>query len=85
MKKVVAIILATILIIFCFSGCSFSGYDFLDTNYNFDRAIIRLADGSIIEGKVKQWTDLSDGELTITLDNGCRYLVHNVNVTLIEE
>ena len=68
------------------AACSLSGYDFVDTNYHFDRAIIEMPGGEIVEVDITQWTDSEDGEqLTITDKSGTRYLVHAENCILIED
>jgi S-DNA-T family DNA segregation ATPase FtsK/SpoIIIE len=35
----------------------------IDTTYTFDRAIIRLPNGEVIEGKVESWSDFDDGDV----------------------
>ena len=82
MKK----ILIVLVVVFLCSGCSYKGYDFIDTNYHFDRAIIKMPDGSIEEIKIKKWADSDDGEqLTITSEDGKKYLVSSVNCILIKD
>ena len=57
----------------------------IDTSYRFDRAIIRLPDGKIIDGKVSSWLDFDDSDaVQITID-GKTYLTHYTNVCLINE
>lgn len=57
----------------------------IDTSYRFDRAIIQLPDGKIIDGKVSSWLDFDDSDaVQITID-GKTYLTHYVNVCLINE
>ena len=85
MKKVITILI-TILLALSLAACSFSGYDFVDTNYHFDRAIIEMPGGESVEVDIAQWTDSEDGEqLTITDKSGTRYLVHAENCILIED
>ena len=69
-----------------FTGCSYSGYDFIDTNYHFDKAIIKMPDGEVITVDIQKWADSEDGEqLTITSKDGTKYLVNSVNCVLIED
>lgn len=85
MKKTIIIMLA-VLMLAVLAGCGFKGYDWVDTNYHFDRAIIRMPDGSTKEIELKQWRDSEDGEqLTLTAADGTRYLAHSVNCILIED
>lgn len=56
-----------------------------DFNYTFDRAIIGLPDGGVVDGKVDSWTDFEDGDqIQVTID-GVTYLTHISNVCLISE
>lgn len=82
MKKY--ILLAALLIVstLALSACNKS---LLDTTYKFDRAIVKLADGSTVTGKVQAWTDYEDGDqIQVKIDN-VTYLVHSTDVTLISE
>ena len=89
MKKYIAIIL-TVAVLICVLACGCSGFngfnkDIFDLTYKFDRAIISLPDGTIIDGKVQSWTDFEDGDqLQIKID-GVTYLVHSSNAVLIAE
>ena len=59
--------------------------DWVDTVFTYDKAIIELPDGSIVEGKVDSWADYADADqLQIEID-GTVYLVHASKVTLIQE
>ncbi len=86
MKKIVVVLLfvATIL---CFSSCkNFRGYDWIDTKYSFDYAIIKMPSGEILTVEIEKWADSNDGEqLTITAKDGTVYLVNSVNCVLVKE
>jgi len=57
----------------------------IDTSYRFDRAIISLPNGQIVDGKVSSWLDFDDSDaVQITID-GKTYLTHYTNVCLINE
>lgn len=56
-----------------------------DTTYTFNKAIVKLADGSTIEGKVQSWSDYEDGDQIQVKIDGKTYLVHSMNITLIAE
>lgn len=80
-------ILATILSIGLVLGmCSCGNQDMLDTTYTFDRAIIKLPNGEIVEGRVESWTDMYDypTQMQIKID-GVTYLTDISNVVLITE
>ena len=84
--KVSAISLGIGIILFggiCFTGCG--NKTTFDTTYTFNRAIVKLADGTIVNGKVQNWTDYEDGDQIQVKINGNTYLVHSSNITLIKE
>lgn len=86
MRKIAIYILAAILLLSClFVGCNCAGYDIVDTNYHFDRAIIKMPDGTIKEFNIKMWADAEGEQLTLTSEDGTRYLVCSYNCILIED
>lgn len=80
MKKKLLLALVTIGVL-SLTGCNKT---IIDTTYSFDKAIIYLQDGSVIEGKVQTWTDFDGDQIQVKV-NGKTYLVHSSNVTLIAE
>lgn len=80
LKKTIAIILMLLFVCVIFTGCN---KQLIDTTYSFNYAIIRLQDGSIIEGRVQSWKDFEDGDqLQVKIDS-VTYLVHSMNCTLM--
>lgn len=57
----------------------------IDTTYSYDRAILSLPNGEVIDGKVTSWLDFEDGDQIQVKINGVSYLVHSSNVVLIDE
>ena len=57
----------------------------IDTKNRFDRAIIRLPNGEIVEGKVSSWLDYGDSDVVQVTIAGKTYLTHYSNVCLIED
>jgi len=57
----------------------------IDTKYRFDRAIIQLPNGEVVDGKVSSWLDFDDSDAVQVTINGKTYLTHYTNVCLIEE
>ena len=83
MKKKVLAVMLTSLMILGLTGCG--NKDMFDTVYTFDRAIIELPNGEIVEGKIDRWTDYEDGDqVQITID-GTIYLVHSSKCVLIND
>ena len=80
MKKIlVAILILTFVV--ALSGCN---KQFIDVTYGFDRAIICLPNGYVVDGKVDSWTDYEDGDQIQVKIDGVTYLVHSSNVVLIK-
>lgn len=79
------IVLVVMLVAMCFGLCACGNKDMWDTVYTYDRAIIALADGSVVTGRVQNWTDYEDGDQIQVKIDGKTYLVHAMNVTLIAE
>ena len=57
----------------------------IDTTYGFDKAIINLHNGTIVEGKIQSWMDYEYSEQIQVTINGKTYLTHSSNVILIAE
>ena len=57
----------------------------IDTTYRFDKAIINLHNGNVIEGKVQNWKDYENSDQIQVTINGKTYLTHISNVILISE
>lgn len=82
MKKKVMVAIMLVATVVGLTACN---QQLIDTTYTYDRAIISLPNGEIVEGKVTSWTDFEDGDqIQVKIDDKT-YLVHSVNVVLISE
>lgn len=82
MKKKVMVAIMLVATVVGLTACN---QQLIDTTYTYDRAIISLPNGEIVEGKVTSWTDFEDGDQIQVKIDGKTYLVHSVNVVLISE
>ena len=84
MKKWIAIAAALLIAVstLILAGCN---KQMVDLTYSYERAILSLPNGEIVEGKVSSWTDFEDGDQIQVRINGKTYLVHSSNVVLISE
>ena len=82
MKNKRFLLLVIVLMSLLLVGCN---RQLIDTTYSFDRAIISLPNGEIVEGEVQSWKDFDDGDQVQVKINGKTYLVHTMNVVLISE
>lgn len=76
------LLLIVVLMSLLLVGCN---KQFIDMTYSFDRAIISLPNGEIVEGKIQSWKDFDDGDQVQVKINEKTYLVHSTNVVLISE
>ena len=82
MKRIFYIILTMIFVVTMLSGCN---KQVIDLTYAYDKAIIYLPNGEVIEGKVQGWTDYADGDQIQVKIDGKTYLVHSSQIALIAE
>ena len=85
MKKLILMSVCVFLLMVicaCFYSCN---YQMVDTTYNFDRAIISLPNGEVVDGHIESWRDYEDGDQMQVKINGKTYLVHSSDVVLIKE
>lgn len=81
MKKKLAIILAAAMMAATFAGCN---KQLVDTTFKYDRAVIMMPDGEIVDVGIKSWTDFEDGDqIQVKGDNGVTYLVHSSNIVMV--
>lgn len=62
------------------AGCNKQIVDF---TYSYEKAILQLPDGTVVEGKVQSWTDYANGDQIQVKINGKQYLIHSEDVVLI--
>ena len=74
-----------ILVIVTYFSIVVCNKQLLDTTYSFDKAILALPNGEIVEGKVQSWADFEDGDQIQVKIDGKSYLVHSSNIILISE
>lgn len=77
-----AIFFIILFIYMLLSGCN---KQMIDTTYKYNRAIIQLPDGTVIDGKVQSWTDFEDGDQIQVKIDGVTYLVHSSDIALIKD
>lgn len=86
MKKRIAQVVVVLLVLCCmliFGGCG--NVQVMDTTWSFERAIIELPNGEVVEGACESWKDFEDGDQIQVKIDGKTYLTHSSNVVLISE
>lgn len=71
-----------LLSVLLITGCN---KQMVDLTYSYERAILQLPNGEVIEGKVSSWTDFEDGDQIQVKIDGKTYLVHSSNIVLISD
>ena len=87
-KVLIAVIVVVVLIIVglvIYWETTHGNRRLIDTKYRFDRAIISLPNGEVVDGKVSSWLDYSDSDVVQITVGGKTYLTHYSNVCLIDE
>lgn len=82
MKKILAVLILVALMV-ALTGCG--NRDMFDTVYTYNEAVLSMADGTIVRGKVENWRDYEDGEQIQVKIDGVIYLVNSVNITLMNK
>ena len=86
MKKPMITALSLLLILLSCAlmlcGCN---KQMVDLTYSYERAILMLPNGEVIEGKVSSWTDFEDGDQIQVRIDGKTYLIHSSNIVLISD
>lgn len=81
-KKYIVLILVLIIALISLCGCN---KQMVDVTWKFDRAIVRLTDDRVIEGKVQSWNEFESSDMIQVKIDGVSYLTHSSNVVLIAE
>lgn len=82
---VVILIMIAVAAGILFSVGAFTNKQIWDSTFSFERAIINLPNGKVIDGAVSSWMDFEDGDQIQVKIDGITYLTHISNVCLISE
>ncbi|MBR0465028.1 MAG: hypothetical protein IJJ23_11735 [Clostridia bacterium] len=90
MKKKLIIALVIILLLAIVGGVIYweinhGNRRLVDTKNRFDRAVIGLPNGDVIDGKVSSWLDYADSDVVQVTIDGKTYLTSYANVVLIDD
>lgn len=81
MRRLIAVLVLIVMLV-TFTGCN---KQLVDLTYAYDRAIIYLPNGEVVDGKISSWSDFDDGDQIQVKIDGKTYLVHSSNIVLIAE
>lgn len=75
---VVFIVVMALLLVSC-------NRQIIDVTYAYNRAILSLPNGEIIDGKITSWMDYENSDQIQVKINGVSYLVHSSNIVLVDD
>lgn len=81
MKKIIITLLGVAMLA-TMAGCN---RDMIDTNHTYDRAIIQLANGDVVEVDIAKWRDYEGEQIQITAKDGTVYLTSSMRCDLIND
>lgn len=84
-KMVITVAWLLAIMVFAIVALSGCNAQVIDTTWSFDKAIINLQDGTVIEGKVDSWKDFENSDMVQVKIGNTTYLTHSANVILIHE
>ena len=85
MKRIIALVLTLAVLAASALLLTACNKQMVDLTYSYERAILSLPNGEVIEGKVSSWTDFEDGDQIQVRIDGKTYLVHSSNIVLISD
>lgn len=86
-KAAITVSLVVLVLMLVVSAALLAGCNkqMVDLTYSYNRAILSLPNGEVVEGKVSSWTDFEDGDQIQVKIDGKTYLVHSSNIVLISD
>lgn len=86
-KKIILVLFGMwcILVVIALAATGCGNYQVFDTTRTFNRAIIELPNGYVIDGEVESWRDYENSDQIQVKIKGTTYLVHSSDVALISE
>jgi len=85
MKRIIALVLTLAVLAASALLLTACNKQMVDLTYSYERAILSLPNGEVVEGKVSSWTDFEDGDQIQVRIDGKTYLVHSSNIVLISD
>ena len=88
-KKIIIAVVIVLVVVIAIAAVwwelSHGNRRLVDTKNRFDRAVIALPGGEVVEGKVSSWLDYADSDVIQVTINGKTYLTSYNNVCLIDD
>lgn len=78
MRKFIASVVVGLGLLASLTACN---KQVIDLTYSYSWAQFKMPDGTIVEGKVDNWTDYDGEQIQVTID-GTTYLVSSINLVM---
>ena len=82
MKKKILTFSLMVVLVSTLMGCG--NQTFFDTTYTYDRAIIQLADGTVVDTKITAWRYYDGEQIQVVAEDGTIYLTSSFRCDLIQ-
>lgn len=81
------VVIATVVCVLIGVGLygKFANQQLFDVVWKYNYAMMRMPDGSIVQGKLNSWKDFSNSDTVQLKINGKTYLTHYENVVMIAD
>lgn len=76
-------IAVTVFIVYIAANVRIGNKRIVDINYSYDRAMIRMPDGNIMDIEISDWTDYEGEQLQVVDKAGNVFLVSSYNCVLV--
>ena len=80
-NRIICFAVSLMMLVGCLGLCSCGNYKVFDKTFTYSWAQIKFPYGTIVQGKVDNWTDYEGDHLQITID-GTTYMVHAANAIM---
>ncbi|MBE5807837.1 MAG: hypothetical protein E7317_05805 [Clostridiales bacterium] len=87
-KAIIAVVIVVAVIIGAFMiwwELNHGNRQLIDASNRFDRAVLLMPNGEVVEGKLNSWLDYADSDVVQVTIEGKTYLTHYANVCLIND
>lgn len=83
MKKIIVLLVLVAMVCAMFVGCA--NYDVWDMHYQFDRAVVKMPDGEVVNIDISMWADYEGEQIQLKGTDGRVYLVSSYNCVLVDD
>ena len=84
--RTIKIIMALVVMLTAMAVFTSCNQGIVDLHLKFERAIIKLPNGDVLDVKIRKWYDYQNSDqIQVVTKDGEVYLVHSANIALIHD